>query len=69
MPGVLRLIAVFLAVLAVVNAETTEDKAANPGEVAAESDFQDLNEGLEDVADQVENKGTKEKCFELILQT
>ena len=61
MAGVLRMIAVLLAVLAVVNAETIEDNAANPGEVAVESDLQDLNEGLEDLADQVENKGMKRR--------
>ena len=59
MARVLRFLAVLVAVVAVVYAETFKDNADNPGEVAAESELLNLNEGIENLADQEENKGTK----------
>ena len=63
MARVLRFLAVLLAVVAVVNAETFEDNADNPEEVAAKSELLNLNEGLENPADQVEYKGMKIDLF------
>ena len=63
MARVLRFLAVLLAVVAVVNAETFEDNADNPEEVAAESELLNLNEGLENLSDQVEYKGMKMDLF------
>ena len=63
MVKVLRFLAVLLAALAVVNAETFEDNADNPEEVAAESELLNLNEGLENFSDQVEYKGMKMDLF------
>ena len=63
MARVLRFLAVLLAVVAVVNAETFEDNADNPEEVAAKSELLNLNEGLENPADQVEYKGMKMDLF------
>ena len=63
MARVLRFLAVLLAVVAVVNAETFEDNADNPEEVAAKSELLNLNEGLENLSDQVEYKGMKMDLF------
>ena len=63
MVKVLRFLAVLLAAIAVVNAETFEDNADNPEEVAAESELLNLNEGLENFSDQVEYKGMKMDLF------
>ena len=63
MARVLRFLAVLLAVVAVVNAETFEDNGDNPEEVAAKSELLNLNEGLENPADQVEYKGMKVDLF------
>ena len=63
MARVLRFLAVLLVVVAVVNAETFEDNADNPEEVAAESELLNLNEGLENLSDQVEYKGMKMDLF------
>ena len=63
MARVLRFLAVLLAVVAVVNAETFEDNADNPEEVAAKSELLNLNEGLENPADRVEYKGMKIDLF------
>ena len=63
MARVLRFLAVLLAVVAVVNAETFEDNADNPEEVAVKSELLNLNEGLENPADQVEYKGMKVDLF------
>ena len=63
MARVLRFLAVLLVAIAVVNAETFEDDADNPEEVAAESELLNLNEGLENLSDQVEYKGMKMDLF------
>ena len=63
MARVLRFLAVLLVAIAVVNAETFEDNAVNPEEVAAESELLNLNEGLENLSDQVEYKGMKMDLF------
>ena len=63
MVKVQRFLAVLLAVVAVVNAETFEDNADNHEEVAAKSELLNLNEGLENPADQVEYKGMKIDLF------
>ena len=63
MARVLRFLAVLLVAIAVVNAETFEDNADNPEEVAAESELLNLNEGLENLSDQVEYKGMKMDLF------
>ena len=63
MARVLRFLAVLLVAIAVVNGETFEDNADNPEEVAAESELLNLNEGLENLSDQVEYKGMKMDLF------
>ena len=63
MVKVQRFLAVLLAAIAVVNAETFGDNADNPEEVAAKSELLNLNEGLENPADQVEYKGMKIDLF------
>ena len=63
MVKVQRFLAVLLAVVAVVNAETFEDNVDNPEEVAAKSELLNLNEGLENLSDQVEYKGMKIDLF------
>ena len=63
MARVLRFLAVLLVAIAAVNAETFEDNADNPEEVAAESELLNLNEGLENLSDQVEYKGMKMDLF------
>ena len=63
MVKVQRFLAVLLAVVAVVNAETFEDNVDNPEEVAAKSELLNLNEGLENLSDQVEYKGMKMDLF------
>ena len=63
MVKVQRFLAVLLAVVAVVNAETFGDNADNPEEVAAKSELLNLNEGLENPADHVEYKGMKIDLF------
>ena len=65
MARVYKFLPAFLAVFAVVSAETFEENAANPGEIAAEFELQDLNEALEDVADQGEEKGTSKAFLSL----
>ena len=55
MAGVVRWIAVLLAVFTVLNAEPLEDNAANPVELTTNQE--DAIENLDDLAFQGENRG------------
>ena len=61
MAGFVRWIVVLLAVVTVLNAESLEDNAANPVELAPTQ--KDAIEKLDDLAFQGENKGRKERRF------